>query len=278
MTTWCVSDIHGEYEKYRSLLEKIRFSGSDLLYVLGDCVDRGEEPMKLLLDMMARPNVIPLIGNHEYMAIHCLRFLATEITEESVDEVDDDTIRGLLEWQSVGGESTMAAFHALSADDKEAVLEYLTEFSLYEEVRAGGRDYVLVHAGLLNFSPERPLSDYAFHEMIFRAPDYSRVYFPDKYLVTGHLPTRAIPGNGRKDHIYQNNRHIAIDCGCAIGGKLGAICLDTLEEVYVKTVFRPRPDSIGHLTILFKCQRPLREEFAFGRIMVQWVYYVIGKG
>ena len=233
MSTWCISDIHGEYEKYKALLEKIGFSGSDLLYVLGDVVDRGPEPMKILLDMMGRANVIPLIGNHEYMAIHCLRFLAKEVTEESVDEVDDDTIRGLLEWQSVGGEPTMADFHALSPSDREAVLDYLTEFSLYEEVRAGGRDFVLVHAGLANFDPGRPLSEYGFHEMIFRAPDYSRVYFEDRYLVTGHLPTRAIPDNDRPDRIYQKNRHIAIDCGCAIGGVLGAVCLETLEEVYV---------------------------------------------
>lgn len=27
--------------------------------------------------------------------------------------------------------------------------------------------------------------------------------------------------------------HISIDCGCAYGGRLGCICLDTMEEFYV---------------------------------------------
>lgn len=38
---YAVSDIHGCYEKYVQLLEIIRFSEGDTLYVLGDVVDRG---------------------------------------------------------------------------------------------------------------------------------------------------------------------------------------------------------------------------------------------
>ena len=59
---YVMSDIHGEYDKYRRMLEKIRFSDNDILYILGDVVDRGPEPVKILLDMMKRPNVVPLLG------------------------------------------------------------------------------------------------------------------------------------------------------------------------------------------------------------------------
>ncbi|MBR6834691.1 MAG: metallophosphoesterase, partial [Oscillospiraceae bacterium] len=52
---YVMSDIHGEYDKYRRMLEKIRFSDNDILYILGDVVDRGPEPAKILLDMMKRP-------------------------------------------------------------------------------------------------------------------------------------------------------------------------------------------------------------------------------
>ena len=48
---WAVSDVHGCYEQYRKLLEKIHFSPSDTLYFLGDAVDRGPEPMKVVLDL-----------------------------------------------------------------------------------------------------------------------------------------------------------------------------------------------------------------------------------
>ena len=62
---YIVSDIHGCYEQYLALLEKIHFFEADELYVLGDVVDRGPEPIKVLQDMMKRPNVIFILGNHE---------------------------------------------------------------------------------------------------------------------------------------------------------------------------------------------------------------------
>ena len=49
---YIVADIHGCYQQYQMLLEKIQFSEKDELYVLGDVVDRGPEPIKVLQDMM----------------------------------------------------------------------------------------------------------------------------------------------------------------------------------------------------------------------------------
>ena len=57
MTTYVISDIHGCYEEYMDLLEKINFSGQDELYVLGDSMDRGPEPIRVIRDLMGRPNV-----------------------------------------------------------------------------------------------------------------------------------------------------------------------------------------------------------------------------
>lgn len=62
---YTMSDVHGEYEKYAAMLEKIRFSREDTLFVLGDVVDRGPEPVSVLLDMASRDNVHLLKGNHE---------------------------------------------------------------------------------------------------------------------------------------------------------------------------------------------------------------------
>ena len=70
--TYVISDIHGMYDKYEEILRKIDFKESDVLYVIGDVVDRGEAPMKVLLDMMSRPNVYPLMGNHDLIALELL--------------------------------------------------------------------------------------------------------------------------------------------------------------------------------------------------------------
>ena len=235
MATYCMSDIHGNYKKYIQMLEKLQFSDNDTLYIIGDVIDRGNQSIKILQDMMLRPNVIPIIGNHEYMAAMCFPVLLTELTPENIGKLDAEKVRGVMEWLNVGGQSTTDEFHKLSAEGKQDIMEYLDEFSLYEEVSCGGKDFILVHAGLDNFREDRPLDDYSPAETLFHAPNYSRVYFSDKFLVTGHLPTYAIDGNPDKDYsIYRANNHIAIDCGCGFdGGRLGAICLDTGEGFYV---------------------------------------------
>lgn len=62
---YLISDIHGCYDQYRQLLQKINFSSQDELYVLGDAVDRGSDPIKVLQDLMRRPNIIYILGNHD---------------------------------------------------------------------------------------------------------------------------------------------------------------------------------------------------------------------
>ena len=229
---YAVSDIHGEYEAYKAILKKINFSNSDELYVLGDCVDRGDEPIKVLQDMMMRPNVYPILGNHEYMAHKVLKQLMEEITEEGCEKMLSGTLmQELLLWQENGGGITLEKFQELSIEERYDILEYLEEFSLYETVGVNGKSFVLVHAGPDNFSEDRLLDDYEFYELIFKAPDYDKVYYKNKYLVTGHLPTIAHENNSGQ--VIMKNNHIAIDCGKVFGGKLAAVCLDTNEVFYV---------------------------------------------
>lgn len=231
---YCMSDIHGDYEKYRRMLETIQLKETDTLYILGDVADRGPEPVSILLDMMKRPNVRPILGNHEYMAVLCLRVLTKEVTEETIAEFSAEAIRDFWNWQAEGGRSTLEGFRRLDAVRRREVLEYLLEFELYEEVTVNGNWYLLAHAGPKNFSENRPLWDYGLHEWIWTRLDYTKRYYKDRFLVTGHTPVAHIPGNTQKDSIFRANGHIAIDCGCGTGGTLGAICLDTGETFYIK--------------------------------------------
>ena len=75
MATYVMSDIHGDYERYCTMLQLIQFKDTDTLYVLGDVLDRGPHGMKILQDMMLRPNVYPILGNHEYMVFFCMKWL-----------------------------------------------------------------------------------------------------------------------------------------------------------------------------------------------------------
>lgn len=231
---YVTGDIHGCYAQYRRLLEQIGLGDSDTLYVLGDVVDRGPEPVRVLRDMALRANVIPLLGNHDYLAMSLLSRLSAEITEENYrTQLDETFFGGFHDWIEDGGQTTLEEFARLPRAEQNDVLDYLGEFSLYEEVRAGGRDYLLVHAGLEDFSPEKSLDDYRPDELLLTRTDYSRVYFNDKILVTGHTPTFLID-EACRGKIYTGNRHLAVDCGAVYGETLGAVCLDTGREYYAR--------------------------------------------
>lgn len=136
---YAMADIHGQYDKYIAMLEKINFSDNDVLFVLGDVIDRGSQGMAILKDMMMRTNVYPILGNHEYMAITAIPWLIQEITEETVEKIDPEVMQGLIEWMNVGGSSSISEFRGLSRDEQEAILDYLSEFELYDVVEAGGK-------------------------------------------------------------------------------------------------------------------------------------------
>ena len=224
---YVISDIHGCYEEYKKLLEQIEFSAEDMLYVLGDTVDRGPEPMKVLLDMMMRPNVIPILGNHEYMALETLKQLNVEITEENAEKhLNYCMMRGYMNWMENGGGTTASAFRKLDSDTKEAVLEYLEEFSAYEVVEAGDEIYVLVHAGIDGFKPGRPLEDYDFSDFVFYPPEYSQRYFKEGVtVVVGHTPVMSFYEDERCE-VFEKNGILCIDGGCVFGGKLFALRLE----------------------------------------------------
>ena len=45
---YVISDIHGCYKEFKTLLKNIGFSSADTLFVLGDMVDRGPDPIGVL--------------------------------------------------------------------------------------------------------------------------------------------------------------------------------------------------------------------------------------
>lgn len=223
---YAISDLHGCYDKYIRLLEKIRFSEEDELYVLGDVCDRNAGGIRILLDMMSRPNVIPIQGNHDYLAQIVLSHLETD-----VDEKDDILTLSNL-WKLDGGALTAKAFLALDKPTQERVLSYWSTFQYYETVSAGGKNFFLSHT-LPAYEAGCSAFDYPPLMFVLGEPDYEKTYFPGTYTVTGHTPTGLIDP-ACAGRIWKGNGHIVIDCGAVFGNPLGCLCLDTLEEIYTE--------------------------------------------
>ena len=81
MAHYVMGDIHGEADRFYAMLEKIHFSEEDILILLGDVIDRGPDGIALLLEIMEMPNVIMLLGNHEYMM---LQYLSPDATSTEI--------------------------------------------------------------------------------------------------------------------------------------------------------------------------------------------------
>lgn len=224
--TYAMSDLHGCYDKYKKMLEKIHFGEDDTLYILGDVVDRGDGGIKILQDMMKRKNIIPLQGNHDYLAHRLLNRI-----NRSVDLHDEKFVEQYQLWMLDGGNPTCEAFMELSSEEQKQILAYMNSFLIYDEAEAGGNKFFLAHT-----VPEKErmqqFDKLMWAEFIIGEPEYDKEYSPDKYIVTGHTPTGFIDET-LTGKIYKANNHISIDCGAVFDHPLGCICLDTLEEFYV---------------------------------------------
>ncbi len=229
---YVIGDIHGSKAKYDEMLSKLSPADTDAVFVLGDVIDVGDDSIEILQDMMYRANIYPVLGEHEYMAKKVLPLIEKAKTlDEAKNMLSGEDKARLDKWLTMKSEKTISDFLALSEEEKESIIDYLSEFQPYEEVEAGGKTFVLTHAGINNFDADKELEDYSEEDFVFAETDYSKVYFPNKYLITGHTPTVAI-NQKLMGKVYSKNGHIAIDCGAAYGGRLAAICLDALKLHY----------------------------------------------
>ena len=64
---YTVSDLHGDLIMYNHIVNQLK--EDDTLYIVGDIIDRGNSGIAILQDVMKRPNVELLLGNHEWFLI-----------------------------------------------------------------------------------------------------------------------------------------------------------------------------------------------------------------
>lgn len=227
---YAVSDIHGCYEKFLSLLERISFSSADTLFFLGDAADRGPDGILVMQDLMRRENAVCLLGNHEDM----FRTAARDVGKKLKGEAARRYQYSFSNWTGRnGGEVTWEAYRKLPEAEQQALLAWMEQLPTCYEIALNGRAFLLAHAGVGDYVPEKDLTECSLFDFIWERMSYEKTYYRDKYLVTGHTPTLFIhPSFSGK--ILQKNHHIAIDCGAVYTGVLGCVCLETLEEYYVQ--------------------------------------------
>ncbi len=232
---YVTSDIHGRFDCLKKLLDAVGFSGDDWLYIIGDVIDRHENGgVDILKWLLVQDNIELILGNHEAMMLSN-RWVFDEITEESIDALDGEELHLWARWQMNGSSPTVAALAKETPQTRQDILEYLDEAPLYEAVSVDEKDYLLVHGGLKDYSPDKRMRDYDVFDLVWTRPTLNDFYSKEFVTLVGHTPTFMYGEEHRNRMLKTDNGWWCIDTGAAFeGGRPMLLCLDDLSECYIE--------------------------------------------
>lgn len=221
MAHYVMGDIHGEADRFHAMLKKICFSEEDILILLGDVIDRGADGIALLLEIMEMPNVIMLLGNHEYMM---LQYLSPEATSTEIRR-----------WNRNGNAPTLAAYLKQKAKVQQRIIAYLRTLPIHLELEINGNRFYMVHG----FHGDN------VHDEVWTRPTMeSENPIPDCRLIIGHTKVLSLLQPEEKRIAYameleDKNEHLKIlhtpgyinlDCGCGYEMPIKALACLRLED------------------------------------------------
>ena len=209
--TFAIGDIHGCNTTFKLLLQQLALQPGDVLYCLGDYIDRGPDSkgvIDTILALRAEGHTVhTLRGNHEQLLLEAL---------ESPFNVPL--------WVRNGGDATLKSFGIKRITQIPA--PYADFFHQTEDYLIAG-DTILVHAGL-NFSLDDPFEDH--YAMLWtREPFIDAQWLGNRIVVHGHTPTPLERIRQQEGPLYN------LDGGCVYSqkgyGNLIAMNLATKELI-----------------------------------------------
>lgn len=220
MSRYVMSDIHGCYSEFMEMLNKIKFSDDDELYILGDIFDRGPQPLKVLDYILERKNIVMLKGNHEKMF------------QDAIENED------YILWYFNGGYVTHSQLQERGQGEIEKVYSYVKELPLIKVVDK----FIFVHSGFENYDDSLELDEFLAQSEDICVWSRENIGKEKKYrdytVICGHTPVQNIEDGCNT--ILKRCGTIYIDCGCCFGamvnGQLACLRLDDMEEFYVNNV------------------------------------------
>lgn len=209
---YVMGDVHGNRDRFRSVMSRLPLGPGDRLWQLGDMIDRHPYGIELLREIMGREDVTMLLGNHEYMMLNAVTPEGERLPWRR-PAVDD----AFYSWFRNGGRPTYQAYQKLSEAERRELREFLVSRPLERELVAGGIRYRLVHAA----PPElyqgrygmggREYPDAVAFAVWYRFESF--FYVPDRcVMVFGHTPTSFYQPDPTLS-VWNGDGVIGVDCG-----------------------------------------------------------------
>lgn len=243
------SDIHGNLTRFNKLIEKL--NADDHLYILGDCIDRGPDGIKILKYIMNHNDKITLLcGNHE-------DFMYSHLFAENQDKLLGKQLTRYSIWfeSCNGGQITYDKYKKESKEIQSEIFNFLSKLPLIILLNINGTKYHLSHSGTIKNVLQKQiwnridLNKYDINQIIwdslYRDDSFLNIndYPKDYTCIFGHVPVQRITNNISSYEIYKNKNTIDIDGGCAYGKQeiiyddlhtaLSVFCLETQEVFYI---------------------------------------------
>ena len=233
--TYCMADIHGCYDEFIRLLERIKFSDTDELYILGDIIHRGDAVMECIAHIKQAKNIRCLQGNHEAMMLeyYGIELLEYAARNNNASNKKDNSLFIKTAFEDI------QPYPSLRFTDSADWLEFINwvrDWPSLKIVTVNQKQFILSHAGI---NPQKPISEQSLGDLHWsREEFFSSKGLPGYICIFGHTPTCTI----RNDYncaIWIDEKYrdkICIDCGCVFGGALAALRLDDGAVFYEKSI------------------------------------------
>ena len=233
MSIYVTSDLHGySLKKLQNKLEEIEFGFNDLLYILGDCIDRGTDGLNIIRWVMSQSNVTLLLGNHEAMLLDN-QFLFDGDSIPAVLDLKGEQRNSYCVWTSNGGYATIDSMQRFSDSQIKHIFRFLEKAPLYKEIEVNGKKFILTHSGLGSFALDKPLHEYSRFDLLWTRPTLNTRYYEDgRKVIFGHSPTVLFGSEFRGKPIFTDT-WINIDVGAGIGLQPLILRLDDMKRLYI---------------------------------------------
>ena len=141
MSVYAFSDLHAQYDLWDQIKNYIK--PNDIVYCLGDCVDRGSIGLNILNEVIKTPNIILLKGNHEDF----IDSIGSETLQYSDNNIDLKVLNMYL-WRINGAENTIKDFQKMTKEKRKKLINQIRKLPTHAEyINKNGDIIYLCHAG-----------------------------------------------------------------------------------------------------------------------------------